>query len=261
MSLPGNRSKSFIVPSLLQEGGRGAVNQNLIGTDLVIEDDYFLQFKMADRLTSSRSSEISQSKLDLSFLPYFRFNVKNSPNSHQFNALVDLASVKGFNKVFYISPLFVYSRINKNDDDDAFNDFWRSRPQIAMEKVAWIDFYQWEPNNPISRDLHDSHIICYSQDSVLNGLGYLFSERKDLKISKFNSTILKPSTPTPTHYYIDEILQILDKNSKGGIFWRPEIIEILKGPYSRMNSIRILQNFLLSEFNIFWIPSIKKEKK
>jgi hypothetical protein len=257
MSLPENRGKQFTVPSLLQEGGIGAGNPDLIGTDLVIEDDYFFQFKMGDRLTTNGASEISPTRLDSTFLPYFRFNIKNAPNSHQFNALVALSVVKGQGKVFYISPLFNYSSL-RTSDDNAFNDFWQSTPINSMSKVAWIDFHQWSQNNPISLDFHDNHVICYNPNSVASGHGYLFSEPKKIKIGKFNSDILSPKTPSPQHFYIDEIIDILDENTKDGMFWREEINEILKSPVFNIKSIKTIQNILLMEFNIFWIPAIKK---
>jgi hypothetical protein len=258
MSLPGNAGKQFIVPSLLQEGGVGAANPDLIGTDLVIEDDYFFQFKMGDRLTTQGASEIGRALLPPTFLPYFRFNVKNSPNSHQFNALVALSEVKGANKVFYISPLFHYPRNNGNDDEFAFQDFWQSIPINSMSKVTWIDFHQWAHNNPLPGELNDNHVICCNLDSVAAGYGYLFSEPKEIKISKYNSDILTPNSPEPKHFYIDEIIAILDENSKEGFFWRRGVEKILKNPILSLKSIITLQNFLLIEFNIFWLPAIKK---
>jgi len=259
MNLPDNQGKNFIVPSLLQEGGRGLSEsqKDLKGTDLVIEDSYFFQFKMCDRLVNS-SKQTKNAKLASDFLPFFRFNIKNSSLSHQFNALVDLAKTKGSNKVYYISPVFDYSG-NRNDDE-AFEDFWKSEANVAMDKIAWIDFSQWSQSNPLQSEKNDNHVICYNKGSVEDGLGYMFSEKKEIQISKFDLNLLnKPNTSLSTRDEIRQIANIL----KGLILDKHRIIVLEELLYNNsitdFEAIYLIQEILVFEFNIMWLPIVKNK--
>lgn len=255
MGLNENLGKTFVVPSLLQEGGRGG-NADMVGTDLIIEDEYFFQFKVGDRLVQS-SSQTGDGRLPGTFLPFFRFNVKNSPSSHQFNALVDLAMTKGTDKVFYIAPLFDYS--GGKDDEAAFLDFWRSSNRDAMGKVVWIDFIQWRLYNPLQLETNNRHVICFNHDSVNLGKGYLFSEPKEIKVKQFESVkLMSINEPKTTRETINDLAQVF----KGQI--REENIDIKIEELLKDNRrqdievISIIQEILMFEYDIFWIPAIQK---
>ena len=253
MQLDENRGKSFAVPSLLEEGGDG----ELAGLDLKIGNEYFIQFKMPDRLTTLGAREIRNEWIERSFRPYFRFNVKNSPDSCQFNTLVKLADKEGRDKVFYVAPLFDYAD-NTRTDNEAFNDFWNASPNDAISKSCFIDFHQFVGDNPYEDEENDEHVVCYNQESVDNSYVYFLSEAKKVKSSKFRvsrsekkiklTNRLKSvaeafdSYDTQVELRNWKIAQILDEN-------------IDKEPIQMLYAV---QREIISRFNVFWIPQIIK---
>jgi hypothetical protein len=254
MSLEKNFGKSFEVPSLRQEGGNG----DLAGLDLKIGEEYFFQFKMADRLKTQRAREILNQNLKDDFLPYFRFNVKNSNNSNQFNTLVELANKVGANKVYYVSPLFNYSN-NNTSDEEAFKDFWTSNPSNALEKICYIDFHQFVNSNPLLTETNNNHVICYNSDSIKSNLGYLLSEPKKIKISSKIGQINEIEN-IDLHIRIMDLIKIFDLKEILKI--RRDIIidELLevenKIGYNHL--FKIVQDEILVNYNLVWIPEIIK---
>jgi hypothetical protein len=261
MSLPENQGKSFVVPSLLQEGGIGNQNPDLAGTDLIIEDEFFFQFKVGDRMKQA-CTQTRNGQLDATFLPFFRFNIKNSPQSRQFNTLVNLASRKGGERVYYIAPKFSYPHA-VTADDEAFNDFWGSNAEDAINKVVWIDFHQWVGRNPydVPAEHHDNHVICYNQNSVAHGYGYMFSEKKEFVVSSLNTKEYKLRNENKdVNEAILEIANIL----KGSILdeVRQEQIDRVfdEGQNSAIKLIKDIQKLMLVDFDILWTPIISKAK-
>lgn len=258
MSLTENIGKSFVVPSLLQEGGKGLSDdqKDLKGTDLVIQDSYFFQFKVGDRLVNS-SKQTKNAKLEESFLPFFRFNIKNSQTSCQFKALVELGKKKGINKVFYLTPLFDYSG-NRNDDG-AFQDFWKSDNIVAMDKVVFIDFAQWSLTNPLQYKTNNKHVICYNYDSVNDGLGYMFSKKKEIQIGKFDLNLLnEPNTLLEAKEEINQIAMVL-KGFVQNENRKMRLDEVLNNSViSDIEAIYRIQEILFLELNTLWFPTIKK---
>jgi hypothetical protein len=255
MSLKENKGKSFAVPSLREEGGNG----DLAGLDLKVGEDYFFQFKMSDRLKTIGAKEIQSNRLDKKFLPYFRFNIKNSDKSNQFNTLVQLANNFGQNKVFFVSPLFDYPN-STTTDDEAFGDFWCSKPKIAITKTCFIDLFQFTSSNPLLNEKNNKHVICYNLDSIKNDNGYLLSEPNEIVTSnEFSSK--SNQEPVNLIEKMFEIAEILDSSERLNEIrdWKiSDILEInsKKNLYQILN---ILQIEIISRFNIFWIPQIIKE--
>ena len=144
MGLPENKGKSFVVPSLLQEGGKGVdEDEGLKGVDLKIEDEYFFQFKMTDAFSTKGIKEfksIARNKrhpLHKEMPPFVRLYIKNSENSCQFNALVKLAGVKGAERVFYVFPNFDLSLA----PDRSFERFLSDSPNQLWNHVGLFDFH------------------------------------------------------------------------------------------------------------------------
>lgn len=269
MSLPENACKSFVVPSLLQEGGKGD-DPELKGVDLKISDDYFIQFKMVDWLKSSGAKEIYSKRLKKSFTPYFRFPVKNSDASNQFNSLVNLATTftpEGKKKrVFYISPLL---SLRRQTPEQAFNCFWAKKPQQALEDhTVWIDFHQFKTSNPLEKETNDKHVVCYNHDSIRSNLGFLFSEQKEIEASSFKIAFVEPEEaqagmgraipPQDKRKYINRMNFIAntvegDARKVGRNYTLAQLIQ--ENQQMRpLSLVRTVQNELMVRHNILWLP-------
>jgi len=75
LNLPQKKTIRFVLPSLLQEGDP---NSPYAGADLIIFGHIYIQFKMSDYLDWDSAREISAGKVDNSYKPYFRYNIKNA---------------------------------------------------------------------------------------------------------------------------------------------------------------------------------------
>lgn len=259
MLLEENQGKSFAVPSLSEEGGRGGAG-NLAGLDLKVGEEYFIQFKMSDRLTTLGAREIRNENLDREFRPYFRFNIKNSDDSNQFNTLVNLAKQEGSDKVFYVAPLFEYPD-NRTTDNQAFNDFWNATPIDAIAKTCFIDFHQFVAGNPLLAENNDSHVVCYNIDSVNAGYAYLLSEPIQIKVSSIINTD-KTINNISLIRRIQELAKTFD-SIEGQILIRDwKLSKILDENVNKepLQILSIIQRELIARFNIFWIPQIISKK-
>jgi hypothetical protein len=230
----------FVFPTLRQEGDAGG---EYGGVDLKVGKNLFFQFKMPEFLRTKRAIEFGLIGDD-SFTPFYRMEIKNSPNSHQFDTLKRVAN-DPFNRVKYIAPMF--DQHKDHDDEDAFDTFFRRSPADSMNHICSIDVEQFV--RPIARtiDPNDKHKICYSFDSVtFEQKGYLFSEPKPIKIEKGPGE------------FVNQRLKLSDTISK------------LKTIEDTINEIRLIffegeQNFanndilgvqleLISRYDVFWLP-------
>ena len=241
----------FVFPTLREEGNQ---NSPVAGADLVVGGNLFFQFKMPEFLRTRNAVEIQDGDLDRDFAPFYRFYIKNSPNSCQFNLLQKAAS-KSKNIVKYVSPLF---HRDKNDSDqDAFYNFFSMPPARAMNHVCTVDFSQFvNPNRVQPQD--DTHKICYSLSSVNNGEAYIFSQPEAVVVSKglpeFNGDTLSlrdiPDDFVSLSEAVSYVTQLFDLASETNI----EREDIL-------SQIGAVQRGLIVQHDIFWVPIIRSISK
>ena len=223
----------FVIPTPFIEGDFNHIHG---GADLIINNNLFFQFKVSDYLSHTNSSEIRKHRLTDNFLNYYRFNIKNEPDSYQFDKLKNTA-FNSYNVVKYIAPMFF--------DEDGFFDFYHSSNSLtALNKTVSIDLKQFIANN-ISLTQTNNHVICYNENSVSNGLGYLFSEKKTIKIVKGIEKFEIYSQQSKDLY-----------NKKLGDFLK-ELNKLFEANFSTENSISEIQSSLIIRFNIFWIPVLR----
>lgn len=249
--LPRQKEVIFIFPTLRQEGNPDI---ELAGADLVVDGNLFFQFKMPEFLTTHGAVEIQNGQLDRNFVPFYRFQIKNSPKSCQFNLLQKAARRVG-NIVRYISPMF---HVDKNEsDEEAFIRFFRSSPTKAIQLVCSINFSQFiEPDRKQPED--DTHKICYSLKSVSAGTGYIFSEPDRIQVVKgideFNGEFLSfsesPNTVVSLELAIREVIDLFDLRLVDST-----------APQVAISSIEELQVQLIIHHNIFWLPIIRSTKE
>lgn len=236
---------TFCFPSLRQEGDP---EFDYAGADLVIDTNLFFQFKMPDFLRNRNTNEILTGHLDGDFRPYYRFYIKNSDPTNQFNLLKNAAR-NPLNIVRYISPMFHTDR--RQSDDDAFYAYFRMAPESSMNYVCSINFDQFL--RPIETNLSsdDSHKICYNTDSVLNKYAYLISEPKSIKAEKglseyanqklvFNNNLNNFQSTESTVKYVKEL------------FFSESQIET-----KAITNIEQLQTELIVKHDIFWMPVLR----
>jgi len=233
---------TFVFPTLRQEGNPLV---EVGGADLVINNNLFFQFKVGDILWNANAREIINGQLPPDFTPYFRFNIKNSLPTTQFDTLLARAAAP-HNTVKYISPLFDYGQFE--NDDDAFYDFFRRDPQDSFNYIAETNFDQFIANNP-NINQTDARVICYNRDSVLNqNTGFLFSDPEQISIKKGlneikNGTFMFPQGSLKISEQIDLLKRVFKIEDK---------------QYMTISSI---QTVLIVRYNIYWIPVVRDNRK
>jgi len=240
---------TFCFPSLRQEGDP---EFDYAGADLVIDTNLFFQFKMPDFLRNRNSTEIIAGHLDGNFRPYYRFYIKNSGPSNQFN-LLKKAARNPLNIVRYISPMFHIER--QQSDDDAFYAYFRMTPEKSMNYVCSINFDQFvrPPETYLSSD--NSHKICYNTDSVLSNYAFLFSDPKSIIAEKglieyTNQKLIFNDNPN-SFQTIESALRYVQE-----LF----LTESQTDPKAFTN-IEQLQTELIVKHNIFWMPVLRSRSK
>lgn len=240
---------TYCFPSLRQEGDP---EFNYAGADLVIDNNLFFQFKMPDYLRTRNSTEIFAGHLDGNFRPYYRFNIKNSDPSNQFN-LLKKAARNPSNIVRYISPMFHMD--SRQSDDDAFYSYFRMTPERSMNYICSINFDQFV--NPLETNLSsdNSHKICYNYDSVSKNYAFLFSEPKSIKAQKglfeYSTQKLVINNNTNNIQSVESALKYVKE-----LFFN-ESQTYLESTIK----IEQLQTELIVNHDIFWVPVLKKRKK
>jgi hypothetical protein len=240
---------TFCFPTLRQEGDP---RNDYAGADLVVANNVFIQFKMPDFLRRRNSTEIISGSLYDDFAPYYRFNIKNSGPSNQFNLLKNAAR-NPINIVRYISPMFHTD--GQQSDDDAFNNFFGRSPLDSMNYICSIPFDQFvqQPETNLTSD--NSHKICYNAASVLDGYAFLFSEPKPIiaqkGLSEFNNQEL---IFNDSHAYFQTIERTLS-------YVRETFLIDNQTDHNSALSIERLQIQLLIKHDVFWIPVFRNRIK
>jgi hypothetical protein len=240
---------TFCFPSLRQEGDP---EFNYAGADLVIDTNLFFQFKMPDFLRNRNTTEIIAGHLDGDFRPYYRFYIKNSDTSNQFNLLKNAAR-NPLNIVRYISPMFHTDR--RQSDDDAFYAYFRMTPENSMNYVCSINFDQFVRPVETNLSTDDSHKICYNTDSVLNNYAYLFSEPKSIKAEKglleFSKQKLVFNDNINNFQSIESVIKYVKE-----LFFSEDQIDT-----KAIINIEQLQTELIVKHDIFWMPVLRSRSK
>ena len=241
-----NPALTFFFPSLQQEGNP---KHFAAGADLVVNKILFFQFKMADFLRTRGAAEIINRKIPKTFVPFYRFHIKNSNPSNQFDLLKNAAKNPS-NIVRYISPMFHADKYE--NDDDAFANFFSSPPTDLNRFICSVNFDQFvrHPETNLSKD--NSHKICYNLATLGTRRGYLFSEPKEIVVHKgveeLQNNVLLFSRDRTTA--INDNLSFVKENFFAGD-------DIL----FRTDSIYEIQTALIIRHNIFWIPVLESRSE
>jgi len=234
---------TFSIPSLRAEGDK---NDYRCGADLVINHNYFIQFKVSDYLYSPGTSEINKASLTADFLPYYRFDVKNDNPTNQFDILKQKAGNPA-NTVLYVAPLFW---------DEQGCDYFISeqKSQLAMDLVVQINFNQFHGANAhINIGQTNDHKICYSDESISSGYAYLFSDKYKIEIKKgFESFITKYQTGGVITEKKEKTIQLKDFVS--------ELVDEFKIKITNDTKLSTIQRHLAGQYDIFWIPIFHKNE-
>lgn len=236
-----NKSIKFLLPSLQQEGGRSKFK--FPGADLVIENNYLIQFKRPFYFTTNGIKEFwNYTKPTDLFAPYFRINIKNSNPTNQLESLLR-ATRKGL-KADYISPLF--------SNDTEFYSLLRN-DNTHISSYAHIDIDQFDPMLSHIGST-DEHTILYTVDSVTNGYCYCFSEPKKLNATNLPSIKVENSQNLILNAQdAIDIIKYSFWNYEGSDFQLQTNLDN-QNLYSQLIE---LQRLLLIEKGIVWIFSIK----
>lgn len=240
---------TFCFPSLRQEGDP---EFDYAGADLVIASNLFFQFKMPDFLRNRNSTEIIAGHLDGNFRPYYRFYIKNSDPSNQFN-LLKKAAREPFNIVRYISPMFHTD--SRQSDDDAFYSYFRMTPQNSMNYICSINFNQFV--RPVETNLssNNSHKICYNTDSLLNNYAFLFSEPKSIQAEKglveYSKQKLVFNDNPDNFQSIESVITYIKE-----LFFSESQTDL-----KTIKNIEQLQTELIVKHDIFWMPVLRSRSK
>ena len=220
-SLPKNLSFKF--PSLQQEGN---FKGEFSATDLIINSNVFIQFKTSDYFIYANTTEIENKSIRNDFLPYYRFNIKNSPDSFQFNKLKIIASNKN-NFVCYVAPIF-YTNIE-------FFNYFNSN---FLQNIIYYNLKDFEN---IEIEKNDKHTICFQK----SGESYICSEPIKIRSNK----IIESFVP----------LEFFESGEIGLTYSEVvnQISEIFAIPENLRNNINDIQNYLIIRNNVFWIPQIR----
>ena len=235
----------FCFPSLRQEGDP---DYGYAGADLVVDGNLFFQFKMPDFLRIRNATEIINKQISKDFIPFYRFNIKNSDPSNQFNLLKDAAR-KPANIVRYISPMFHSDR--HQTDDVAFYNYFRMTPADSMNEICSIDFSQFISPTEENLSSDNSHKICYNRESVTANYAYLFSKPKEIKAEKGLIEYKKQKlvfNNDPTKFEkVDTVLNYIQE-----LFFKHE-----KDRQHKHITIEQLQIEIIIKHNIFWLPILR----
>lgn len=219
-----SKKTTFIFPTLFQEGD---YEGNYGGSDLIINSNVFIQFKTSEYFIYANTTEINNNSIDKKFLPYYRFNLKNSPESFQYNKLKETAHNKS-NFVCYIAPLF--------HTNSEFSTYFNSN-KIIENSI----YYNLKDFRNINIEENDTHIICYKK----SGESYICSEPIIIQSYNFDKEIFP--------------FDFIDVNENDVSYQEVfnQISEIFNIPDTYRNNFRDIQNYLIIRNNVFWIPIIK----
>ncbi len=244
----------FVFPTLGQEGNP---NGGFGGADLVISNNLFIQFKVPDILWTYNTNEFKNYHPVRMTSPYFRIHIKNKllsgkPNSGQYEML-RILSLSG-KTALYVFPVFDFS--NEQDDPSLpnywFRNFYLQNSLASLNSYCIsVDFADLQgPQFNITNT--DKHTICCDYNlSMVNGEVLFFSEPKPVSCSKF---IRGFNIADNLLSWPEEIVQ---KSTKNII---EELKSILKSQevngkeLESIASIRDMQTYLMSNYDIYWLP-------
>lgn len=256
-TLQGSSWYDFIFPSLQQEGDPLS---KYSGADLIISNNLFIQFKIPDILKTVGTKEFYSSNAeDLFNAPFFRVKIKNEllqgkPNSGQYEMLQKIA--RSGKSAQYIFPIFnpEIECDTSHSPDYWFKSFYTGSPNTTLNQYCIsVDFADMLTSefNLLSVN---SHTICSDYDTAMNkGEVYVFSKAKYVPAKQFNSFLR-----------FDQDLKNdneIEKTSEETIQELLGILELKLAENSIFQTVNDLQNYLLSMYNIYWIPIVKKSKK
>ena len=220
-SLPKNLRFKF--PTLKQEGDyKGEFG----GADLIINSNVFIQFKTSDYFIYANTTETNNNSISRKFLPYYRFNIKNSPNSFQYNKLKKTSRNKN-NFVCYVAPIF-----------HTIREFFKYYDSNFLQNII---YYNLKDFKNIEIDKNNKHTICFQK----SGESYICSEPIKIQSNK----IIESFVP----------LEFMESNDIGSTYSEvvSQIFEVFTIPENLRNNINDIQNYLIISNNVFWIPIIR----
>lgn len=220
------------------------------GTDIVL-GNYFFQVKMSKMMVGVNA----QYAEDIG-VPFFKFNVYNSPRNNNNQGQLDFLKIHAANpanNVYYVAPCFNSNVHDRHETSIHFwcYDFYRCIPAEIWDFATLIDIdsiqVPWiEPNN-----LHD---ICYQ----FVGDAFYFSERKLIRQVKIeiesDDIIMKRATQYSRT--LNETIKSNFQEIKD--FFGDKLIDTLKIDTSKIDLFQ-LQEIYLSLLNVFWLPFIIPE--
>lgn len=226
----------FLFPTLFQEGDP---NFWASGTDLVINGNIFIQFKMADYFIRKHpGKEIREELVPKEFAPYYRFNIKNEPISCQFSALQRLAQNFRQATICYVAPNFHNER-----------GFWRFFDQLAQRAledfVRVIPFRQFIEPTVLNLSEDNSHRICYSENLDITN-GFLLSNPQKITVGSGLNAFSEILQNDPIQVDFGYLMELLITGTK--------ILFPLDQKQSIGYLIRKTQAQLLNSSDIFWLP-------
>ncbi|WP_207494888.1 hypothetical protein [Aridibaculum aurantiacum] len=246
-----NRKQSyhFVFPTLKQEGNPLS---GYAGADIVISKNLFIQFKVPEYLKTGGTLEFyNYNARDLFDPPFFRMRVKNKllngkPNSGQYQMLQRAA--RSGKSAQYIFPVFnnEFQNDKRDDADYWFKDFFDLEPSTSMQRYCISVDFSDMLTPEFDLDNVDTHTLCTDYKTGMgDGDIYLFSEAKHVNARKFNSALTYDN--------------ILNWEEEGDYTIREtedqvrEIFEINQ----KFESLSEIQSYLLSFYDIYWMPIVK----
>lgn len=244
MSLENYTNVTFCFPSTRQEGNE---EYEYAGADLVVNTNLFFQFKMPVFFRKGSTKEIRLDQLTRDFFPYYRFNIKNSKPSQQFN-LLKKAAKNSRNLVSYILPMYIDT--SHTNFEKAFLDFFRMTPKTFLNHICCVPFNQFVRPIEIELASVNTHKICYSTESVSNDFGLMFSKKEKITANKglpfYDNDGLKFSNSKDSSYTLEKAAREVQNTF---------FSKALFNNTSKRSFIE-LQSELIASHNIFWIPVI-----
>jgi hypothetical protein len=202
----------------------------------------FVQFKRSDFLCFKGKGYLNDDEKDLpkEFFDYYRFKVYNEDGSRQFEKLKEISTKNPNDRAYYVAPLF--------HTEEEFRE--RFSFQTLVDNSVRIDCAQFnEPQfNLPAFDPREKHKIVYNN----RGQGYMLSKTVNLKIEK--GVEIKEQLKTNSVFKsIIELNKILDTCTTD---------EIGMSKYYNqnepINTFSFIYKFLLSNYNIHWIPQFNR---
>lgn len=240
-SLYNDSFNKIVALNTFQEGNP---NNRYRGTDLVV-DQFFIQFKLPQYINRSGNSKFKHTHNP----KYFHFEAYNSRGTHcgQYDFLKH-HSQDPSKTVLYISPSFSDNLYTQPEHENFwFTNFYRSAPSeiddfscsVNIADLNWV----WTGNTQHSISYKDRNTHYYAHSNPIEHQKTSLSKLIIGRRENLRNTLRSLNRKGPTlSDHVKELNRYLSK-------------PILPNENGTYNIIK-LQLQILTEYNVFWLPSI-----